>query len=89
MVRLAVAKPLALVCGLIVHRLARIMRDVHDPIREPLELLGDAWPAAQVGAVRLRLAVRLHRLVDRAVAGVLAGTAAPAADQQDQWKKGK
>jgi hypothetical protein len=86
---LSVPEPLALVSRLIVHRLPGFVGNVRNPVGQAGELLGDARAAGKVRSVRLRLLVRLHRLVYRAVACVLAGAAASATGNQDGSGEGK
>jgi len=88
-VRLAVPEALALIRGLVVHRLTRPMGDVGNPILQPRELLGDARATGEVRPGRLLLPVRLHRLADGAVADILAGTAGSAAGQREHGDEGK
>jgi hypothetical protein len=88
-VRLAVPEALALICGLIVHRLTRLVGDVGNPIVQSRELLGDARAAGEVRPACLLLPVRLHRLADRAVADILAGATGSAAGQQEGGDEGK
>jgi hypothetical protein len=88
-VRLAAPETLALIRGLIVHRLTRLVRHVRNPVLQSRELLGDARAAREVRPARPLLPVSLHRFADRAVADILAGAAGPAAGQQGHGDNGK
>src|SRR5215211_7225035 len=62
MMRLPVAEPLALVRGIVIHRLARIVGDIGDPVGQPRQPLGYARAAVEVPAAGLRLVVGPLRL---------------------------
>ena len=85
--RLARAEALALIRGLIVDRLTRIVGHVRDPIGEGRKALGDAGARAQVDAGRLSLSKGVLGLVNRALRAARADVRTPAAaggERQDE-----